>query len=161
MAADGTSTVALGANAKEQLKSIVGRVETLTADRQQISDDIAEIYAEAKSSGFDTARIREVVKLRSVDRAKREEQEAVRDLYMHALGMLSDLPLGEAATAAALTRAEERKKAKKARSKSPLVIATKAFGKPVEPTEEEKAKGVVVAFEKNGTRTSLALGGAP
>lgn len=156
--ADGSSTVALGANAKEQLKSIVGRVETLSADKQKIADDIAEIYAEAKSSGFDTARIREVVKARSVDRAKREEQEAVRDLYMHALGMLSDLPLGEAATAEALARAEARKKAKATRKKSPLTAAVKGLGTPVEPTEDEKAKGVLVAFEKNGTRTSLALG---
>lgn len=150
------STVVIGGNAKELLRSLVGRIENLETDKRQIADDIKDVYEEVKSNGFDAARVREVVKERLVDKAKREEREAIRDLYRHALGMISDLPLGEAATAEALTRAEGRKKK---RGKSPLAAAVKGFGKPVEPTDDEKAKGVVVAFEKNGTRTSLAIGG--
>lgn len=76
--------------AREQLKSIVERVERLEEEKKAISDDIRDIYAEAKANGFDTKVLREVVKIRKQDLAERQERDAVRDLYMQALGMLPD-----------------------------------------------------------------------
>lgn len=83
--------------ARDQLKAIIERVERLEEEKAAISGDIKEVYAEAKANGFDTKTLRKVVALRKMDTAKRQEQEALLDLYMHALGMLSDTPLGQAA----------------------------------------------------------------
>lgn len=79
------------------LKSIVERIERLEEDKAAISGDIKEVYAEAKANGFDTKIIRKVVALRKKEAAKREEEQALIDTYMGALGMLADLPLGQAA----------------------------------------------------------------
>jgi uncharacterized protein (UPF0335 family) len=73
--------------AGEQLKSIVERIERLEEEKQTLADDIKEVYAEAKANGFDTKTLRQVVRLRKQDLAERQEQEALLDLYMHALGM--------------------------------------------------------------------------
>ncbi len=83
--------------AADQLRSFVERIERLEEEKSSIAADISEIYKEAKSTGFDTAIMRQVVKLRKMDRAARTEQEAILDLYKAALGMLADTPLGEAA----------------------------------------------------------------
>jgi uncharacterized protein (UPF0335 family) len=74
--------------AAAQLKSIVTRIETLEEDKKSLADDIKDVYAEAKANGFDTKTLRAVVKLRKQDKAEREEQEALLDLYLGALGML-------------------------------------------------------------------------
>lgn len=76
--------------ARDQLRSIVERVERLEEERKVIIDDIREIYGEAKANGFDTKIIRTVVRLRKQEAAERQEQEALLDLYMHALGMVPD-----------------------------------------------------------------------
>ena len=73
--------------AKDQLKSLIERIERLEEERAALSADIREIYSEAKSFGFDTKIIRQVVRLRKLDRADRQEQEAILDLYLSALGM--------------------------------------------------------------------------
>jgi uncharacterized protein (UPF0335 family) len=73
--------------AKEQLKSVVERIERLEEEKQALADDIKEVYAEAKANGFDTKTLRQVVRLRKQDLTERQEQEALLDLYMHALGM--------------------------------------------------------------------------
>jgi uncharacterized protein (UPF0335 family) len=73
--------------AKEQLKSIVERIERLEEEKQALADDIKEVYAEAKAHGLDTKTLRRVVRLRKQDTAERQEQEALLDLYLHALGM--------------------------------------------------------------------------
>jgi uncharacterized protein (UPF0335 family) len=83
-----TSIDVLGANAQSQLKAIVERIERLHEDARAISQDTAEIYAEAKGNGFDVKIIRKVVKLRSQDKAKRQEEEAILDLYLSAIGGL-------------------------------------------------------------------------
>ena len=72
--------------AQGQLRSLVERIEKLTEERETINDDIREVYAEGKAHGFDTKIMRLVVRLRKMDKAEREEQEALIDLYMHALG---------------------------------------------------------------------------
>jgi uncharacterized protein (UPF0335 family) len=83
--------------AKDQLKAFIERIERLEEEKKATSDDIREVYAEAKGSGFDTKAIRAIVKMRKEDADKRVEHEAIVETYMHALGMLADLPLGQAA----------------------------------------------------------------
>lgn len=76
--------------AREQLRSIVERIERLEEEKKAIADDIRDVYAEAKANGYDTKVLRQVVSLRKKDLAERQEQDAVRDLYMQALGMLPE-----------------------------------------------------------------------
>ena len=76
--------------ARDQLRSIVERVERLEEEKKAIADDIKEVYAEAKANGFDTKTLRTVVRLRKQEAAERQEQEAMLDLYMHALGMVPE-----------------------------------------------------------------------
>jgi len=70
-----------------QLKSLVGRIEKLEEEKAALGADIKEVYAEAKGQGFDTKIIRQIVRLRKLDAAERQEQEAIIDLYLSALGM--------------------------------------------------------------------------
>ena len=77
---------AIGAVARDQLKSIIARIERLEEEKKALADDIKEVYAEAKSMGFDTKIMRQVVRLRKMDQQDRSEQEAVLDLYLHAVG---------------------------------------------------------------------------
>jgi len=88
---------AIGGNAKEQLKSIIERIERLAEEKAALQADISEVYAEAKGNGYDVAALRAIVKLRKENANKRAEREAILETYMHALGMLADLPLGQAA----------------------------------------------------------------
>jgi len=81
---------ALGGNAKEALRSIVERVERLNEEKKAIAEDIREVFKEAKGNGFDVKAIRKIIKLRAEDEAKRREEQAVLDTYMHALGLLLD-----------------------------------------------------------------------
>jgi uncharacterized protein (UPF0335 family) len=74
--------------AKDQLKSFVERVERLEEEKKAISDDIRDVYGEAKVDGFDIKALRTVVRLRKQDVNERKEQEAILETYLHALGML-------------------------------------------------------------------------
>jgi len=80
-----------GGVAVDQLKSIIARVEKLEEEKKGISDDIKDIFAEAKGNGFSVKAIRDIIKIRKQEPAEREEAENVRDIYMHALGMIPDL----------------------------------------------------------------------
>ena len=84
-------TEAIGHNsvAKDQLKSIIERVERLEEDKAAIGSDIKDVYAEAKGNGYDVKALRRIVSLRKQDPDKRAEQEAILDTYLHALGMLA------------------------------------------------------------------------
>lgn len=73
--------------AKDQLKAIIERIERLEEEKKATSDDIRDVYAEAKGNGFDTKAIRAIVRLRKKDQAEREEEESILDLYKAALGM--------------------------------------------------------------------------
>lgn len=73
--------------AKDQLKSLVERVERLEEEKTALAGDIREVYAEAKGNGFDTKIMRKVVALRKMESHEREEQDALLDLYLSALGM--------------------------------------------------------------------------
>lgn len=83
--ADTVGTIGIAA---AQLKSIVERIERLEEEKKALADDIKDVYAEAKANGYDTKTLRTVVRLRKQDRAEREEQEALLDLYLNALGMI-------------------------------------------------------------------------
>ena len=74
--------------AKDQLKAIVERVERLEEEKKTISDDIRDVYAEAKGNGFDVKALRTIVRLRKQDANERAEQETILETYMLALGML-------------------------------------------------------------------------
>ena len=73
--------------AKDQLRSLVERIERLEDEKAALSADIREVYSEAKGLGFDAKVMRQVVRLRKLDRADRQEQAAILDLYLAALGM--------------------------------------------------------------------------
>ena len=76
-----------GGVAADQLRAFVERIERLEEEKKVISDDIKDVYAEAKGNGYDVKILRKVVSLRKKQPHEREEEEAVLDLYMHALGM--------------------------------------------------------------------------
>lgn len=90
-----TETPGVGHNsggiASAQLKSIVERVERLEDEKAQLSDDVKEVYVEAKSNGFDVKTLRKLVRLRKQDASKREEEAALLDTYLHAMGMAAAL----------------------------------------------------------------------
>ncbi len=73
--------------ANEHLRSFVERIERLEEEKKALADDIREVYSEAKGTGFDTKVMRQVVRLRKMESADRQEQEAMLDLYLNALGM--------------------------------------------------------------------------
>jgi uncharacterized protein (UPF0335 family) len=77
-----------GAVNGSHLRAFIERIERMEEEKQAISDDIKEVYAEAKGSGFDVKIIRKIVSLRKQDSEKRKEEETILDLYMNALGML-------------------------------------------------------------------------
>jgi len=73
--------------AKDQLKAFIARIERLEEERAALGADIREVYSEAKGTGFDTKIMRQIVRLRKLDKADYQEQEAMLDLYLTAMGM--------------------------------------------------------------------------
>lgn len=73
--------------AADQLKAIIERIERLEEEKYGITQDIKDIYAEAKGGGFDTATLRKVISLRKKDTHEREEAEFLLETYLRALGM--------------------------------------------------------------------------
>ncbi|WP_341704145.1 DUF2312 domain-containing protein [Ferrovibrio sp.] len=79
----------------DQLNQLVARIERLEEEKKALADDIREVYAEAKAHGFDTKILRQVIKLRKLDRAELAEQESLLQVYMDALGMQTDAQAAE------------------------------------------------------------------
>ena len=75
--------------AKDHLKAFVERIERLEEEKKALADDIRDVYAEAKGTGFDVKALRTIVRIRKQDVNERREQEAILETYMHALGMLN------------------------------------------------------------------------
>jgi uncharacterized protein (UPF0335 family) len=88
MADDSSSIDTLNATAQGKLKSLVERIERLEEDKAAVASDLKEVYAEAKGEGFDTKILRKVIRLRKADTAKRQEEEALIELYVSAIGGL-------------------------------------------------------------------------
>ena len=80
--ADTSQTVAAG-----QLRAFIERIERLEEEKQTIADDIKDVYAELKGTGFEPKAVRTLVRLRKKDATERQEEEAILDLYKAALGM--------------------------------------------------------------------------
>jgi len=76
------------ATAQSRLKSFIERIERLEEDKAAITGDMKEVFAEAKGEGFDVKILRKVIRLRKQDKAKRQEEEALIDLYLSAIGGL-------------------------------------------------------------------------
>lgn len=74
--------------AKDQLRSIIERIERLEEEKKNVSDDIRDVYTEAKGNGFDVKALRAIVKMRKQDANERAEAEQILETYMQALGML-------------------------------------------------------------------------
>jgi uncharacterized protein (UPF0335 family) len=74
--------------AKDQLKAFIERIERLEEERKVISDDIRDVFAEAKGNGFDVKALRAVIRIRKQDKEERQEHEAILETYLHALGMI-------------------------------------------------------------------------
>lgn len=77
---------------QDQLRAFVERIERLEEDKAAIANDLKEVYAEAKGTGFDVKAIRAVVRMRKQDEEKRKEADAILATYMHALGMAPPPP---------------------------------------------------------------------
>jgi uncharacterized protein (UPF0335 family) len=78
----------IGGIAGDRLKSFIERIERLEEERRTLGADIKEVYAEAKGTGFDTKIMRQVIRLRRMDKDDLDEQESLLDVYKRALGML-------------------------------------------------------------------------
>jgi len=77
-----------GGIAGENLKRYIERIEKLEEEKAEIAADVREIYNRAKGEGFDPKVMRQILKLRAMDDAEREEAEALLGIYLHALGMV-------------------------------------------------------------------------
>ena len=86
MADDAANIDVLNATAQAQLKSVIERIERLEQEKSEVAEQIKEVFAEAKGNGYDVKTLRKVIRLRKQDRAKRQEEEALLDLYLSALG---------------------------------------------------------------------------
>lgn len=109
MATNGTDTPGPGHNSDksisaQRLQSFVSRIERLEEEKKALGADIREVYSEAKSVGFDVKIIRQVVKLRKMDASDRQEQQALLEMYLDALGDLAETPLGQSAISRATAR---------------------------------------------------------
>jgi len=77
-----------GHNSKEQLRSIIERVERLAEEIKVLRDDQSDVYREAKGNGYDVKALRQIVRIRAEDPNKRAERETILETYMQALGMM-------------------------------------------------------------------------
>jgi len=80
--------------ARDQLRSFIERIERLEEEKTALMADIREVYAEAKGSGFDSKIMRKVVAMRKKEMSDLQEEVALTDMYMHALGMVPDETTG-------------------------------------------------------------------
>ena len=77
----------IGGAASEQLKALIERIERLEEEKKALAEDIKEVFAEAKSAGFDVKVMRQLIRLRKMDPADRNEMEEILTIYMRAVGM--------------------------------------------------------------------------
>jgi len=87
----------VGGIAGDRLRSFIERIERLNEEKRALSEDIKEVFAEAKETGFDPKIMRKLIALRKRDASDVDEEESLLEVYKRALGMLADLPLGRAA----------------------------------------------------------------
>jgi uncharacterized protein (UPF0335 family) len=83
---------ALQVSAQKQLRQLVEQIERLEAEKKALASDIRDKYAESKALGFDVKALRKIVSLRKMSQTDRQEEEAILAVYMHALGMIEEMP---------------------------------------------------------------------
>ncbi len=81
----------VGGIAGDRLKSLIERIERLEEEKRALGEDIKEVYAEAKGTGFDPKIMRQIIRIRKRDKDDLDEEESLLDIYKRALGMLPDL----------------------------------------------------------------------
>ncbi|MQP63885.1 DUF2312 domain-containing protein [Niveispirillum sp. SYP-B3756] len=84
---DAATSTDVGGIAADRLRSFIERIERLEEEKKGIMDDIKDIYAEAKGTGFDTKIMRQIIRIRKMESNDRQEMEALLDLYKSALGI--------------------------------------------------------------------------
>jgi uncharacterized protein (UPF0335 family) len=77
----------VGGVAGAQLKSLIERIERLEEEKRALGEDIKEVFAEAKGTGFEPKIMRQIIKIRKMDKDEHDEQESLLDVYKRALGM--------------------------------------------------------------------------
>lgn len=82
-----TQPTNIGGVSGERLILLIERVERLEEEKAGLADDIRDVYAESKSAGYDTKIMRQIVRLRKMDRQKRQEQEEILEMYKSAIGL--------------------------------------------------------------------------
>src|SRR5688572_32975756 len=80
----------LQGSGQKQLQQLIEQIERLEEEKKALSGDIRDKFAEAKGLGFDVKIMKKVISLRKKTRTEREEEETILEVYLHALGMLSD-----------------------------------------------------------------------
>lgn len=80
------ASASLTETAREKLRQTVARIERLEEEKAELASQIKEVYGEAKAFGYDVKALRDLIRMRKTDRAEREEQEAILDVYLLALG---------------------------------------------------------------------------
>jgi uncharacterized protein (UPF0335 family) len=88
---DSAPAANLQGSAKDHLRAFIERIERLEEEKAALAEDIREVFAEAKGTGFDTKALRAIIRLRKLEDHERMEQEALLATYMHALGMIGGL----------------------------------------------------------------------
>ena len=85
MMSDTDRAESMGDATREKLKQYIARIERLEAEKTELMADIREVYAEAKTFGFDTKILRKTIMLRKIEAHERAEQDALLELYMNAI----------------------------------------------------------------------------
>ncbi|MEQ8823291.1 MAG: DUF2312 domain-containing protein [Filomicrobium sp.] len=83
----------LQASTQAQLRQFIEQIERLEEEKKAIASDIKDKFAEAKSIGFDVKAMRKILQLRKKSAVERQEEEGILEVYMHALGMLNEMPV--------------------------------------------------------------------
>ena len=83
----------VGGVAGDRLQSFIERIERLEEEKRALSGDIKEVYAKAKGTGFEPKVMRQIIKIRKMDKEELDEEESLLDLYKRALGMSSEAAL--------------------------------------------------------------------
>jgi uncharacterized protein (UPF0335 family) len=86
--ADSAAPSGSGTVAAAELRQFVERIERLEEEKKALSDDIRDVFAEMKGRGYEVKAVRQILRMRKQDQTERQEQEAILEVYMHALGML-------------------------------------------------------------------------
>jgi len=112
-------TIGKGTKSGKELRGLIEEVEGVRDRKKQLSEQEKEIFQRGKALGFDVKTIRSILTLRKLDVSKRQEQEALLDTYMHAIGMSEEPPLFVHHVKSAADRAEEAAAAKRLRTADP------------------------------------------